>query len=81
MLLIHLLNIVQQQYLLRKIDRILEKHPYAIDAFFVDFPQLCLLRQMDRLLDKHPDVFNTFIQYFSTTMFAKAIGSTVGETL
>ena len=33
---------------------------------------------MDRLLDKHPDAFDTFIEDFSSTMFAKTNGSTVG---
>ena len=43
-------------------DRRLEKNPYAIDAFVVDFPQLCFLRQMDRLYVKHPDAFNAVIE-------------------
>ena len=37
MLLIHLLNNFQQECLLRQMDRLLEKHPDAIDAFIVDF--------------------------------------------
>ena len=37
MLLIHSLNNFQQQCLLREMDRLLEKHPYAIDAFIVEF--------------------------------------------
>ena len=46
MLLIHLLNNFQQQCLLRQMDRLLEKHPDAIDAFIEDFSQLCLLRKI-----------------------------------
>ena len=37
MLLIYLLNNFQQECLLRQMDRLLEKHPYAIDAFIEDF--------------------------------------------
>ena len=37
MLLLHLLNNIQQQCLLRQIERLLEKHPDAIDTFFEDF--------------------------------------------
>ena len=37
MLLIHLLNNFQQECLLRQMDRLLEKHPDAIDAFIEDF--------------------------------------------
>ena len=40
MLLIHLLNNFQQQCLLREMDRLLEKHSYAIDAFIVDFSDI-----------------------------------------
>ena len=39
MLLIHLLNNFQQECLLRQMDRLLEKHPDAIDAFIEIFPQ------------------------------------------
>ena len=40
MLLIHLLNNFQQQCLLRQMDRLLEKHPDAIDAFIEDFSSI-----------------------------------------
>ena len=43
-------------------DRLLEKHPYAIDAFIVDFSSISLLRKMNWQLHKHPDDFNTFIE-------------------
>ena len=39
MLLIHLLNNFQQECLLRQMDRLLEKQPYAIDAFIEIFTQ------------------------------------------
>ena len=105
MLLIYLLNYSQQQCLLTEMVRLLEKHPYAIDAFIGDFStimfskpngssvllitccfryiycrfsRLCLLRQMDQRLEKHPFANNAFIVYFSTIMFAKTNGSTVG---
>ena len=37
MLLLHLLNNFQQECLLRQMERLLEKDPYAIDAIIVDF--------------------------------------------
>ena len=37
MLLLHLLNNIQQECLLRHIERLLEKHPDAIDAFIEGF--------------------------------------------
>ena len=40
MLLIQLLNNFQQQCFLRQMDRLLEKHPDAIDAFIVDFSSM-----------------------------------------
>ena len=40
MLLIKLLNNFQQQCLLRQMDRLLEKHPDAIDAFIEDFSSI-----------------------------------------
>ena len=40
MLLTHLLQIFPQLGLLRQMHRRLEKHPYAIDAFIVDFPTI-----------------------------------------
>ena len=40
MIFIHLLNNFQQQCFLRRIDRLLEKHPYAIDAFIAEFPSI-----------------------------------------
>ena len=47
MLLIHSLNNFQQECMLKQIDRLLEKHPYAIDAFIVDFSSISLLRKMN----------------------------------
>ena len=41
-------------------DRLLVKHPYAIDTYIVDFSSIMFAKKMDRLLDKHPDAFNTF---------------------
>ena len=62
MLLIHLLNNFQQQCLLRQMDRLLEKHPYAIDAFIVDFSSMMFAKENGSTLHKHPDAFNTFIE-------------------
>ena len=45
MLLIHLLNNFQQECLLRQMDRLLEKHPYAIDAFIVDFSSMMFAKE------------------------------------
>ena len=44
MLLIHLLNNFQE-CLLRQMDRLLEKHPYAIDAFIVDFSSMMFAKE------------------------------------
>ena len=40
-----LLNNFQQQCLLRQMDRLLEKHPYAIDAFIVDFSSMMFAKK------------------------------------
>ena len=45
MLSIHLLNNFQQECLLRQMDRLLEKHPYAIDAFIVDFSSIMFAKE------------------------------------
>ena len=45
MLLIHLLNNFQQQCLLRQMDRLLEKHPDAIDAFIEDFSSIMFAKK------------------------------------
>ena len=45
MLLIHLLNNFQQQCLLRQLDRLLEKHPDAIDAFIEDFSPIMFAKK------------------------------------
>ena len=45
MLLIHLLNNFQQQCLLRQMDRLLEKHPDAIDAFIEDFSSMMFAKK------------------------------------
>ena len=45
MLLIHLLNNFQQQCLLRQMDRLLVKHPDAIDAFIEDFSSIMFAKK------------------------------------
>ena len=45
MLLIHLLNNFQQECLLRQMDRLLEKHPDAIDAFIEDFSSMMFAKK------------------------------------
>ena len=45
MLLIHLLNNFQQECFLRQMDRLLEKHPDAIDAFIVDFSSMMFAKE------------------------------------
>ena len=44
MLLIHLLNNFQPQCLLSEMDRLLEKHPYAIDAVIVEFSSIMFVK-------------------------------------
>ena len=63
MLLIHLLNNFQPQCLLSEMVRLLEKHPYAIDAFIVDFSTIMFAKTNGstvRLI--HLVAFNTFIE-------------------
>ena len=45
MLLIHLLNNFQQECLLRQMDRLLVKHPDAIDAFIEDFSSMMFAKE------------------------------------
>ena len=45
MLLLHLLNNIQQECLLRQIERLLEKHPYAIDAIIVEFSSMMFAKE------------------------------------
>ena len=62
MLLIYLLNNSQQQWLLREMDRLLEKHPYAIDAFIVDFSSIMFAKTNGSTVGlNNPDAFDTFI--------------------
>ena len=45
MLLLHLLNNIQQECLLRQIERLLEKHPDAIDAFIEDITSIMFAKK------------------------------------
>ena len=54
MLLIHLLNNFQQECLLRQMDRLLEKHPYAIDAFIVDFSSMMFAKENELTVAQTP---------------------------
>ena len=54
MLLIHSLNNFQQECLLRQMDRLLEKHPYAIDAFIVDFSSMMFAKENELTVAQTP---------------------------
>ena len=83
MLLIYLLNNSQQQCLLTEMDRLLEKHPYAIDAFIVYFSSIMFAKT--KWIERSINTSCCFSIYLlqiilSSIMFAKTNGSTVGET-
>ena len=65
MLLIHLLNNFQQQCLLTEMVRLLEKHPYAIDAFIVDFSTIMFAKTNGSIIRLLPCCFRYIYCRFS----------------
>ena len=80
MLLIHLLNNFQQECLLRQMERLLEKHPYAIDAFIVDFSSMMFAKENELTVASNTLMLLIHLLNNFQQMFAKANGSTVGKT-
>ena len=81
MLLILLWNNFQQQCLLREMDRLLEKHAYAIDAFIVDFSSIMFAKTNGSTVGLIPCCFRYIYCRFFQNVFAMTNGSTVGKTL
>ena len=82
MLLIYLLNNSQQQCLLTEMVRLLEKHPYAIDAFIVYFSTIMFAKTNGSNVLLTILMLSIYLLQIclSGIMFAKTNGSTDGET-
>ena len=79
MLVIHLLNNFPQQCLLRELDRLLEKHAYAINAFIVGFSSIMFAKTNGSTVRWIPCCFRYIYCRFFQNMVAKTNWSTVGE--